>query len=74
LNWKVCIGGDGSLTGANTFRQEWPSLISELRERGELTAEQAANCPNIQVLLIIFSFLVFLPFLVILYLNSYYFL
>lgn len=26
----VCIGGDGSLTGANIFRQEWSGLLSEL--------------------------------------------
>jgi len=26
----VVIGGDGSLTGANRFRQEWSSLLDEL--------------------------------------------
>lgn len=26
----VVIGGDGSLTGANLFRQEWSSLLDEL--------------------------------------------
>jgi len=26
----VVIGGDGSLTGANIFREEWPSHIDEL--------------------------------------------
>ena len=26
----VIIGGDGSLTGANLFRQEWPELLAEL--------------------------------------------
>jgi 6-phosphofructokinase 1 len=31
----VCIGGDGSLTGANLFRQEWPSLCDELLETGK---------------------------------------
>lgn len=30
----VVIGGDGSLTGANIFRQEWPNLLSELRSQG----------------------------------------
>lgn len=30
----VVIGGDGSLTGANLFRQEWPSLIEELVSKG----------------------------------------
>lgn len=30
----VVIGGDGSLTGANLFRQEWTSLLDELKETG----------------------------------------
>ena len=36
----VIIGGDGSLTGADTFRREWPELVGELLQRamsGELT-------------------------------------
>ena len=32
----VCIGGDGSLTGANLFRQEWSSLLEELVKTGML--------------------------------------
>jgi 6-phosphofructokinase 1 len=32
----VVIGGDGSLTGANLFREEWPELLAELVEAGEL--------------------------------------
>ena len=32
----VCIGGDGSLTGANLFRQEWSSLLEELVKTGLL--------------------------------------
>ncbi|XP_031355986.1 ATP-dependent 6-phosphofructokinase isoform X1 [Photinus pyralis] len=36
----VVIGGDGSLTGANLFRQEWGSLLDELLKNGEITAEQ----------------------------------
>ena len=30
----VVIGGDGSLTGANLFRQEWASLLDELVQNG----------------------------------------
>lgn len=30
----VVIGGDGSLTGANLFRQEWSSLLEELVSTG----------------------------------------
>ncbi|XP_064542578.1 ATP-dependent 6-phosphofructokinase isoform X4 [Drosophila montana] len=36
----VVIGGDGSLTGANLFRQEWPSLLDELSKNGTINAEQ----------------------------------
>lgn len=36
----VVIGGDGSLTGANLFRQEWSSLLDELLKDGKITEEQ----------------------------------
>lgn len=29
------IGGDGSLTGADTFRSEWSDLLSDLQKSGE---------------------------------------
>lgn len=29
------IGGDGSLTGANIFREEWSALLEELAQDGE---------------------------------------
>jgi len=32
----ICIGGDGSLTGANIFLQEWSSLLDELVSEGTL--------------------------------------
>ncbi|CAL1716687.1 unnamed protein product [Somion occarium] len=35
----VC-GGDGSLTGADVFRAEWPKLVAELHKQGRITAEQ----------------------------------
>lgn len=38
----IVCGGDGSLTGADLFRAEWPSLIEELVQTGRLTAEEAA--------------------------------
>ena len=45
----VIIGGDGSLTGANCFRQEWPDLIKTLKDQGLITEEQeiANSCLNI---------------------------
>ncbi|KAF9359286.1 6-phosphofructokinase, alpha subunit [Mortierella sp. AD094] len=36
----VVCGGDGSLTGADMFRSEWPSLLEELVKENELTAEE----------------------------------
>jgi len=39
IDAMVVIGGDGSLTGANLFREEWPELLDELVEQGEI--EQA---------------------------------
>lgn len=37
----VVIGGDGSLTGANLFRQEWSSLLEELVKLGEILPSEA---------------------------------
>ncbi|KAM5287690.1 ATP-dependent 6-phosphofructokinase, muscle type isoform 3-T3 [Ctenodactylus gundi] len=37
------IGGDGSLTGADTFRSEWSDLLSDLQKAGKITAEEAAK-------------------------------
>ncbi len=37
----VVIGGDGSLTGANLFRQEWSSLLAELVQTGAVPSEVA---------------------------------
>ncbi|XP_036418312.1 ATP-dependent 6-phosphofructokinase, platelet type [Colossoma macropomum] len=36
------IGGDGSLTGANLFREEWSGLLEELVQTGQID-EQAAE-------------------------------
>ncbi|XP_032359462.1 ATP-dependent 6-phosphofructokinase, platelet type isoform X9 [Etheostoma spectabile] len=33
------IGGDGSLTGANLFREEWSGLLGELAEQGLIDAD-----------------------------------
>ena len=37
----VVVGGDGSLTGANLFRSEWPELLAELVEEGAIDRSQA---------------------------------
>ncbi|KAI0803795.1 6-phosphofructokinase [Xylaria sp. FL0064] len=36
----IICGGDGSLTGADKFRAEWPSLLEELVSKGDLKQEQ----------------------------------
>ncbi|OYO21982.1 6-phosphofructokinase [Enemella dayhoffiae] len=43
----VVIGGDGSLSGADEFRREWPGLLAELVAAGEETEERAAAYPNL---------------------------
>ncbi|XP_068942634.1 ATP-dependent 6-phosphofructokinase, platelet type isoform X1 [Petaurus breviceps papuanus] len=35
------IGGDGSLTGANLFREEWSGLLQELAQTGKIGKEAA---------------------------------
>ena len=45
----VVIGGDGSLTGANLFRQEWPELLAELVERGKISQKVADRHPNLAI-------------------------
>lgn len=45
----VIIGGDGSLTGANTFRQEWSGLLQELLESGQVSAEQVRRHPHLTI-------------------------
>ncbi|MCG3211027.1 MAG: ATP-dependent 6-phosphofructokinase [Anaerolineae bacterium] len=37
----VVIGGDGSLTGANLFRQEWPDLLAELVNKKSISKKTA---------------------------------
>ncbi|KAF2398304.1 6-phosphofructokinase [Trichodelitschia bisporula] len=45
----IVCGGDGSLTGADLFRKEWPSLLAELVEKKELTAEQTEGHGNLNI-------------------------
>ena len=45
----IICGGDGSLTGADRFRQEWPSLIEELVASGELTMEQVEPYKHLNI-------------------------
>ncbi|KAL6450474.1 PFK2 ATP-dependent 6-phosphofructokinase subunit beta [Candida maltosa Xu316] len=49
IDGLIVCGGDGSLTGADLFRHEWPSLISELKEKGEITPEQYERHKNLYI-------------------------
>src|SRR5512140_2906710 len=49
IDGLVVIGGDGSLTGANVFRQEWPSILKDLVASGDITPELAATHPNLSI-------------------------
>lgn len=40
IDGLIVCGGDGSLTGADLFRAEWPSLLKELVDTKQLTQEQ----------------------------------
>ena len=40
INSLVVIGGDGSLTGANLFKEEWNGLLEELVKTGRLKKEE----------------------------------
>ncbi|KAH8171698.1 phosphofructokinase domain-containing protein [Sarocladium implicatum] len=45
----IICGGDGSLTGADKFRSEWPSLIDELVSKGELSQEQVGPYRHLNI-------------------------
>ncbi|MFA9446625.1 6-phosphofructokinase [Egicoccus sp. AB-alg6-2] len=45
----VVIGGDGSLTGANLFRAEWPELLEELVAAGTIDPAVAAAHPHLRL-------------------------
>ena len=45
----VVIGGDGSLTGTDVLRDEWPDHIDALVSSGQITAQDAAEHPTLRV-------------------------
>jgi 6-phosphofructokinase 1 len=45
----VVVGGDGSLTGANLFRREWPSLLEELAQSGRIGKAAAKKYPFLSI-------------------------
>jgi 6-phosphofructokinase 1 len=49
IDHLVIIGGDGSLTGANIFREEWPSLIEELVKTKKISKEKGKMHPVLRI-------------------------
>ncbi|KAL6302392.1 6-phosphofructokinase [Sparassis latifolia] len=45
----VVCGGDGSLSGADVFRSEWPKLVVELLTQEKITQEQAMLHAHLKV-------------------------
>ncbi|KAK0655788.1 phosphofructokinase-domain-containing protein [Cercophora newfieldiana] len=45
----IICGGDGSLTGADKFRSEWPSLLEELVQKGELKEDQIEQYKHLNI-------------------------
>lgn len=47
IDGLIVIGGDGSLTGADEFRREWPEHVRSLVEDGAISEEVAAAHPHL---------------------------
>ncbi|RXW24270.1 hypothetical protein EST38_g1574 [Candolleomyces aberdarensis] len=45
----VVCGGDGSLTGADVFRREWPDLVRSLKDQSRITDKQAEQHAHLKV-------------------------
>ncbi|KZT73003.1 6-phosphofructokinase [Daedalea quercina L-15889] len=45
----VICGGDGSLTGADVFRSEWPKHVEALKAAGKITDEQVNNHQHLRI-------------------------
>ena len=45
----IICGGDGSLTGADIFRREWPGLLEELVQKKEITAKAAKPLEHLTI-------------------------
>ena len=45
----VVIGGDGSLTGANLFKEEWSDLLKSLVESNDITVEDTNKYSHLNI-------------------------
>ncbi|MDD5597711.1 MAG: 6-phosphofructokinase [Victivallaceae bacterium] len=51
----IVIGGDGSLSGADVFAQEWPQIIDELFKQGKISALKRKRHPELRIVGIVGS-------------------
>ena len=49
INNLAVIGGDGSLTGANIFKEEWAGLVKELLEKKRISEKEAEQCKYLNI-------------------------
>lgn len=49
INCLAVCGGDGSLTGADMLRAEWPSLIKELHSNGDINDDELENYRHLNI-------------------------
>jgi 6-phosphofructokinase 1 len=49
IDGLIVIGGDGSLTGASIFRNEWPELIQELIKSKKIPSDSAKKYPKLVI-------------------------
>ncbi|KAJ2546041.1 6-phosphofructokinase, alpha subunit, partial [Coemansia sp. RSA 1933] len=45
----IVIGGDGSLTGADRLRAEWPDHVQQLEKVGQITTADADRCRSLMI-------------------------
>ncbi|MFN3333473.1 MAG: 6-phosphofructokinase, partial [Caldilinea sp.] len=49
IDGLIVIGGDGSLTGANTLRTEWLNIMQELLDTGQITRNEFEKYPYLAI-------------------------
>ena len=49
IDHLIIIGGDGSLSGADEFAQEWPELLAELFKKGKISALKLKRHPRLHI-------------------------
>uniref|UniRef100_A0A060TAE5 ATP-dependent 6-phosphofructokinase n=1 Tax=Blastobotrys adeninivorans TaxID=409370 RepID=A0A060TAE5_BLAAD len=49
IDGLIVCGGDGSLTGADRFREEWPSLVQEAKEKNLVTPQELAGHEHLYI-------------------------